>query len=114
MVKRICIALAALSLVTACSAPNVPLPPAKYQGNHRLVAFTFVDPEDVPTLCGQGNAEIIAGHVDIACTKKNAVFTEVILPNPFKWPITDIITWAYIAMHELGHANDWPANHPTS
>lgn len=86
-------------------------PPAKYQGDN-LVVVRFLDPDKVPAACTSGVIDMNGGVVTACVLRAGTVAQVMIVPNPCTWPnVSDI---KQIMCHELGHANGWPANHPTS
>lgn len=104
------------ALVASCTQQainQVQQPPAEYHGD-KLVAVHFVAPELIQQTCGQGLEQFANTTIEACTLSPGTPFQTIVMPNPFDWPASDLVTWALIFMHELGHANGWPANHPTT
>lgn len=80
------------------------LPPARFRANTQ-VTVQLADPAEVERICGGGLP--ICGVRVLACHRRG----HIVMPNPDLYPPDASLPWSDLFLHEMGHANGWPAWH---
>lgn len=89
------------------------LPPVRFQqlDGGTVAAVAFVPIEAVPRLCAKLGTPVFADYVTRGCTvRRSDGLPMIIMPNPCLAP-GPYMSPAYVACHEIGHANGWTGTH---
>ena len=107
---RLTVATAALTLLcmpTIAGTYSIPLPPLEYSGPYRgHVTWHHVSLAKMQKLCGGYG---LKEHV-LACALPQGAHCVIVMPR-IGGQITRTI-WHRLRIHELGHCNGWPGDHP--
>lgn len=94
--------------------PDSSLPPARFQGRFEpVISLTiYVPAAAVDQVCQELGLKPTPGYEIKGCTirRPGDRFPAVILPNPCEAP-GPYMSPSYVACHEAGHVQGWPASH---